>query len=151
VTEVRRALSGAELEQALELRRSVFVGEQGVPESAEHDDLDSDAVHLVALQDGTVVGTCRLLLPSLSAGAGRSAGSVRLGRLAVAPEQRRRGLASALLESAEHEARAAGASRIVLHAQTYAWRLYAALGYERRGEPFQEAGLEHITMERRLA
>jgi predicted GNAT family N-acyltransferase len=69
----------------------------------------------------------------------------------VAPEQRRRGIASALLAAAADEARAAGAERIVLHAQTYAWRLYAAAGYRRRGRPFQEAGLEHITMERRLA
>jgi predicted GNAT family N-acyltransferase len=151
VIEVRRALGGAEFEQALELRRAVFVDEQGVPESAERDDRDSEAVHLVALKDETVVGTCRLLLTSPSAPADMAVGSVRLGRLAVAPEQRRRGIASALLASAEREARAAGASRIVLHAQTYAWRLYAALGYERCGEPFQEAGLEHITMERRLA
>jgi predicted GNAT family N-acyltransferase len=150
VIEVRQPRTAAELEQALELRRTVFVGEQGVDESAEGDDLDREAVHLVALEEGSVVGTCRLILSSGASADDPGAGSVRLGRLVVAREQRRRGVASALLAAAEREARAADASRIVLHAQTYASPLYSAAGYQRRGEPFQEAGIEHITMERQL-
>jgi predicted GNAT family N-acyltransferase len=149
--EIRRA-SGSDLEQAIALRLAVFVGEQGVPESLERDGRDAGAVHLVAVESGRVVGTCRLLMPAPDPGArGAENGTARFGRLAVAPEHRRRGLGLALLAAAEEEARAAGVERIVLHAQTYAWRLYAAAGYRRRGEPFQQAGLEHITMELRIA
>jgi predicted GNAT family N-acyltransferase len=150
VLEVRRAADEDELAQALALRRAVFVDEQGVPLAAERDGRDSEAMHLVALEGGRVLGTCRLLLASSRDRRGAGV-EVRLGRLAVAPEGRRRGIASALLTAAEQEARAAGAERIVLHAQTYASRLYADAGYRRRGRPFLEQGLEHVTMERRLA
>jgi predicted GNAT family N-acyltransferase len=76
---------------------------------------------------------------------------VRLGRLVVAAAHRRRGIASALLAEAGQVARAEGATTIVLHAQTYACPLYAAAGYRSRGEPFMEAGIEHVAMERELA
>ena len=63
-------------------------------------------------------------------------------------DARRRGIASALLERADEETRAAGARRLVLHAQTYARSLYEAAGYEPRGRIFMEAGIEHIAMEK---
>jgi len=151
VIEVRRPAGEDELEQALELRRTVFVDEQGVSLSAERDGRDSEGLHLVALEHGRVVGTCRLMLASAPGGRGSGGLEVRLGRLAVAPAWRRRGIASALLGAAEREARAAGAERIVLHAQTYACRLYAAAGYRRRGSTFMEEGMEHVAMERPLA
>ena len=45
----------------LELRRIVFIDEQGVPEADERDDLDAKAVHLLAWVDGKPVGSARLL------------------------------------------------------------------------------------------
>ena len=48
-------------------------------------------------------------------------------------------------------ARAEGAPRIVLHAQTYAEPLYAAAGYVRVGGVFLEEGIEHVRMELDLA
>ena len=146
--EVARVADQRELEQALELRRAVFVGEQGVSPAAEQDGRDFEGVHLVARERGRVVGTCRLLLAPPVDRRGRP--EVRLGRLAVGPAWRRRGVASALLAAAEREARAAGAQRIVLHAQTYACALYLDAGYRRRGRPFLEEGIEHVTMERPL-
>ena len=46
---------------------------------------------------------------------------------------------------------AAAAERISLHAQTYARELYARDGYRESGEPFEEEGIEHVTMEKQLA
>ena len=63
---------------------------------------------------------------------------------------RRQGLASRLLALADDESRAAGARRLVLHAQTYARALYDAAGYEPRGRVFMEAGIEHVAMEKVL-
>ena len=65
-------------------------------------------------------------------------------------DARRRGIASKLLDRAEAEARAAGARRLVLHAQTYARALYETAGYRARGKLFIEAGIEHVAMERVL-
>jgi predicted GNAT family N-acyltransferase len=158
--EFRPAADDAEVRQALELRRSVFVDEQGVPAHLEADGRDHEATHLVAVADGHVVATLRLVTkrdrgahaePDRRRDSDRAEPRIRLGRLAVAPAYRRRGLASALLAAAEREVSTAGGGRIVLHAQTYACGLYAAAGYECRGGPFQEAGVEHITMERHVA
>lgn len=140
--EIRIARDGAELGAAMALRDQVFVGEQGVPRSLEVDDRDAAAAHLVAVRDGSVIGTARLL---------EACGAVELGRLVVAPGARRQGIARAILDSSERWARERGSSRIVLSAQTYARELYAGAGYEARGTIYLEAGIEHIRMERDLA
>jgi ribosomal-protein-alanine N-acetyltransferase len=73
-----------------------------------------------------------------------------LMNVAVDPKLRRRGIATALLEAADAETRAAGGRRLVLHAQTYARSLYERAGYVPRGHAFREAGIEHIAMEKEL-
>jgi len=139
--EIRRAVGRAELDALLDLRHRVFCVEQGVPKHEEVDGRDDDAVHLVAVRDGRVLGTCRLVFVDRT---------VQLSRLAVEPQARREGIATALLREADREAQGARARRIVLHAQTYARELYAADGYEERGRTFVEAGIEHVAMEKRL-
>lgn len=140
--EIRRARDQRELAAALKLRHDVFCVEQGVPEREELDGRDHEGIHLVAVEDGEVVATCRLVL------VGRTA---QLSRLAVRRSARRRGIATALLEAADTETRAAGARRLVLHAQTYAQLLYERAGYLPKGRAFREAGIEHIAMEKSLA
>jgi predicted GNAT family N-acyltransferase len=140
--EVRRADDADELSAALALRHRVFCEEQGVPKREEVDGRDDDALHLVAVLDGRVVGTCRLLFVDRT---------VQFSRLAVEAGVRRQGIAGELLRAADAEARARRARRIVLHAQTYAAELYVRDGYEPRGRRFVEAGIEHIAMEKRLA
>jgi predicted GNAT family N-acyltransferase len=137
--EVRRAASQDELSAALELRHEVFCLEQGVPEREELDGRDGDAMHLVAVSGDEVLATCRLLFVGPT---------VQFSRLAVRASARRHGIATALLDLADIEARAGSARRLVLHAQTYARGLYEAAGYEPRGRIFMEAGIEHIAMEK---
>ena len=139
--EVRRVRDVAEYQAALALRYEVFCREQGVPEREERDGRDHEAVHLVAVVEGDVVGACRLLILGDTS---------QFSRLAVRRASRRRGIASALLRAADEETRAAGARRVVLHAQTYARALYELAGYRSRGREFTEAGIEHVAMEKRL-
>ena len=139
--EVRRARGDEELDAALRLRHDVFCVEQGVPSREEQDGRDHEGIHLVALSAGELVGTCRLVMVGSTA---------QLSRLAVKPSARRRGVATALLEAADAETLAAGGRRIVLHAQTYARKLYESSGYGARGRKFWEAGIEHIAMEKNL-
>ena len=138
--EIRRARDRAEVAAALALRHEVFIREQGVTAEGELDGLDDEALHLVALDAGEVVGTCRIL-------PGRRA---RFGRLCVRADHRRRGIAAALLAAAEREARAAGAHEMGLHAQTNAMRLYLDAGFTPYGERFDEEGIEHQAMEKKL-
>jgi predicted GNAT family N-acyltransferase len=139
--EIRRLHGEEELTAALELRHEVFCVEQGVPEREEVDGRDHEGTHLVALADGELLGTCRLLMVGTTA---------QFSRLAVRASARRRGIATALLELAETETRAAGGRRLVLHAQTYARELYENAGYRARGRIFWEAGIEHVAMEKQL-
>jgi predicted GNAT family N-acyltransferase len=125
------------------LRVEVFVHEQGVPEELELDSLDEGAIHAVAFQGRAVVGTGRLIL--------RANGEAQVGRMAVTAALRRRGIGSAILRYLEEEARDRGVVRIVLHAQTYVSNFYRLRGYANEGEPFMEAGIEHIVMSKSLA
>jgi predicted GNAT family N-acyltransferase len=127
---------------ALDLRERVFSGEQGVSIGADRDGRDHEAIHLVAVDGGRVIGTCRLLFR------GRVA---RLGRLSVEPERRGEGIAAALLALADQAALEGGADGISLHAQTYARQLYLDAGYEERGPAFVEEGIEHVAMGKQLA
>jgi predicted GNAT family N-acyltransferase len=139
--EIRRARGEEELAALLALRHEVFCREQGVPPHEEVDGRDHESVHLVAIADGVLLGTCRVLMVGQTA---------QFSRLAVRRSARRRGIATALLEAADAETRWAGGRRLVLHAQTYAQQLYENAGYRPRGRVFVEAGIEHIAMEKTL-
>jgi predicted GNAT family N-acyltransferase len=141
VIDVRPARDQAEVDAALNLRHTVFVVEQQVPLAEEQDGRDAQALHLVGVQDGRVVATCRVL---------HDGDTAKLGRMAVAASARRRGIASRLLAAAEAHARTAGAARIALAAQTGALALYERAGYAARGERFLDAGIEHLMMDKRL-
>lgn len=126
-----------ELNQAFDLRRDVFCGEQGVSEEAEFDGLDDEATHIVALSGGRVVCTCRLLFE----------GEIcRLGRMASAAEHRRGGAGREVIAVAVEAAREAGCERIVIHAQRRAQAFYEACGFEPYGDTFDEEGIPHVMM-----
>jgi predicted GNAT family N-acyltransferase len=108
---------------------------------ADRDGRDREATHLVAVEEGRVVGTCRLVFQGDLA---------RLGRMAVEQELRGHGVGAAILREAERQAIAAGARRISLHAQLAARSLYQRGGYVEQGPEFVEEGIDHVTMEKRL-
>jgi len=140
--EVRVARTESELTAALALRERIFCGEQGVSFEADQDGRDHEATHIVALDDGLVIGTCRLLFRGAVA---------RLGRLAVERNRRGDGVAAEILSEADRIASDAGSASIALHAQTYALGLYERAGYEPYGPTFVEEGIEHVAMEKHLA
>ncbi|MEI6663812.1 MAG: GNAT family N-acetyltransferase [Actinomycetes bacterium] len=139
--EIREIADREELQLAMDLRRRVFCDEQGVPLSDEVDGRDPEGTHLIALDNGLVVGACRLTFAGSTA---------QFSRLAVDSTARRQGIATLLLEQAESAARMNRSRRIALHAQTYALSLYENNGYRTRGRPFFDAGIEHIAMDKRL-
>jgi predicted GNAT family N-acyltransferase len=142
VITVRPTRDNSEVAAALALREDVFVGEQGVSLDEERDGRDDEALHIVVLDDGAVVGTCRLLFEGTT---------VKLGRMAVARSRRGLGLARALLTEAEAQSRARRARRIVLAAQLNAQALYDRAGYDAFGDVFLDAGIEHVMMAKTLS
>lgn len=140
--EVKRAGSSKELEDVFELRHSVFVMEQNVPVEIERDPLDATAIHGVALDQNGIVGTGRLII--------EENGNALVGRMAVDQTMRRKGIGAKLLIFLEEEAKSHGAKLVTLHAQTYVKSFYTKHGYREEGEPFIEAGIEHILMTKNI-
>lgn len=132
-----------DLSLALRLRERVFCGEQGVPRSLELDGRDDEAEHLLAreLSDNRAVGTLRLLVVGSQA---------KVGRVAVDSEWRRRGIASRMLDVALERARERGCSEARLASQLTATALYRRAGFRVQSRPFEEAGIAHVWMARRL-
>ena len=130
--------SAYEMEGVRDLRNRVFVGEQAVPPELEMDEFDLTAFHAVALQDGTVVGTGRLIVDTPA--------DARIGRMAVEQDLRRQGIGARVLAFLEDQAHSQGVTRITLHAQRYVKQFYADLGYREEGDPFMEAGILHVQM-----
>jgi len=125
------------------LRQAVFVEEQGIPKELEQDAADAQALHAVAYNRlGQPLATGRLL-PAQD-------GVAQVGRLAVKRVLRGGGVGRQLLAALADAARARGDRALMLHAQRSAEGFYDRLGYQRRGEPFEEAGIGHVEMVRPL-
>jgi predicted GNAT family N-acyltransferase len=128
-----------DVQGAFALRERVFYGEQGVPVEEELDGRDEEAQHVVAHSpDGRlVIGTLRLLVDAERA---------KIGRVAVAREWRRRGIASRMLELAVARAREHGCVQVHLAAQVAAVDLYTRAGFTVDSDTFEEAGIPHVWM-----
>ncbi|MES9950764.1 MAG: GNAT family N-acetyltransferase [Candidatus Thiodiazotropha sp.] len=132
---IRKAKWPEERELLRQVREPVFVEEQGVPLAMEWDDDDLMAHHLLALdRDQRPIATARLL------------GNGQIGRMAVVPEWRNRGIGTALLLNLIQHADSIGLQTLFLHAQSSAEPFYAKAGFTASGEPFIEAGIEHQMM-----
>ncbi|MHA6759245.1 GNAT family N-acetyltransferase [Streptacidiphilus sp. PAMC 29251] len=150
--DIRVAVTAADLAIVYAIRREVFIVEQSVPEDVELDELDATSVHVLALdQDGTPLGTGRLIHgPQALAITGR-AGVVLLGRLAVLKRARGTGLGAALVRAIEDEGRVRGGTELELHSQVHALGFYERLGYVAEGPVYPDGGIPHRTMTRSLA
>ncbi len=142
IAHVKRVETPVEWEAVKELRVRVFVQEQGCPLDEEFDEYDEAAVHAVALLDGRVVGTGRVYR--------NGSDEAQIGRMAVEKGLRRGGVGGKLLSFLEEQARRMGAQEVMLHAQTYLQSFYERHGYIAQGEPFDEAGIQHVRMAKPL-
>lgn len=125
----------------LALREAIFVVEQTCAYQ-ELDGLDNAAEHLLVTRGGSVVSCLRVLPPA------ENAGQVRIGRVAVSSDWRKRGLARFMVRSAIDKIRLENpSSDICLDAQTYLQGFYLSLGFEVCGDEFLEDGIPHIPMQ----
>jgi predicted GNAT family N-acyltransferase len=143
-----------DLDGLFALRHDVFVRGQGVPEELERDELDAAADHAIALLDGEVVGTGRLVdgrIDDQSRFVPGTEGTLgTIGRMAVAESARGRGVGRALLDLLVARAQERGLPAVELHAQVHARAFYERAGFTSFGEVYLEAGIEHLGMRRAL-
>jgi YbgC/YbaW family acyl-CoA thioester hydrolase len=125
------------------IRRAVFIDEQRIPEDMEWDGSDPGCVHAVAYNLlGVPLATGRLLehVP----------GVAKIGRMAVSLPLRGSQVGRAVLDALMDTARARGDREAVLHAQVSALAFYSRAGFIERGPRFDEAGIPHVEMMRKL-
>jgi len=136
-------LTPHELYAMLRLRSEVFVVEQRCV-YLDPDGLDSDALHLFGWTgDSPRVLVCgvRILAP------GVVYDEAAIGRVVSAPAARGLGAGRAVMLRglAECEIRFPGRG-VRIGAQRYLERFYESLGFRTVSEPYDEDGIEHVTM-----
>ena len=140
--EVRRAaaqdLDARTLHDLLRLRVDVFVVEQecAYPE-IDGRDLEPGTEHWWTADDAGPTSYLRLLA--------EPDGSGRVGRVVTRQDARGQGLGGLLMDRvvAEH-----GHRLLVLDAQTYVQKFYAARGFEVVGDEYLDDGIPHVPMRR---
>lgn len=123
------------------LRRAVFIEEQGISEAEEWDDLDAQAIHLLALEGETSLGTARLFVEGATG---------KIGRVCVDRAARGTGLGKALIREGCTRLVALGCARVTLGAQVQAMPFYESLGFCVCGPVYDDAGIPHREMEKAL-
>lgn len=125
----------------MELRRRILRLPLGLDFSPSDLGVESDHLHLVALQGGAAVG-CLVLV-----GQGTN---VKLRQVAVCESLQGSGIGALMVAESERKARELGFQRMVLHARESAVGFYLRLGYACEGEEFEEVGIPHRLMQKEL-
>ncbi|MFV2056623.1 MAG: GNAT family N-acetyltransferase [Thiohalomonadales bacterium] len=124
-----------------EIRRTVFIEEQQVPEELEWDELDPSCLHVLALDSHS----------DIPVGTGRLSTDGKIGRMAVIKQYRRRGIGCEILKKLIELAIANGSQQVYLHAQLQALPFYQTFEFVIEGKTFMEAGISHVKLVKRCA
>lgn len=134
-----------QMEKALQIREVVFVEEQHVAKEEEYDQFDKTANHFLALDNERVAyGTARWR---------KTEEGVKLERFAIKKDARGKGIGSMLLECLLEDINMQIERKpihLYLHAQISAMPLYEKFNFQKEGEPFEECGMKHYKMSRKL-
>lgn len=135
------------LNDVLQLRNLVFVEEQGVDPQLEYDQYDTLDNPLVdhfayVIMDNVVIGTSRCIFMDDK--------TVRLGRFSIHPKLRHQGFGIKFLRDIENYYYTRKVEHVIIHAQKHAVSFYTTAGYETFGPEYEEAGIPHQNMRKKL-
>lgn len=137
-TRFSQGLAG--LPQAAQLRREVFIDEQGFQN--EFDEIDPIAWHVLISDGGTPCGTGRTFESPIGSGC------YHLGRIAVKKSYRKHHIGSLILKNLEEKAADLGARELRLSAQIQAQGFYEKNGYQAYGPVYPDEHVPHIDMKK---
>lgn len=132
------------LNRSMKVREQVFTIEKQIPKSVEVDELDclqSESDHFVVEMDKKDV--CALRCKK------RGDGTVQIQRFCVLKDYRKAGIGRWTLEQIEKYYWEKDIQALVLDSKFAVSGFYERCGYVVVSEPFMEAGVEHVTMEKR--
>ncbi|MCM3743793.1 GNAT family N-acetyltransferase [Sporosarcina luteola] len=142
MVEVKIASSEREQADAYDVRKKVFVEEQGVPLSLEIDEFDDTASHFIVYDEKQPIGAGRIR--EIGPGIGK------VERVCVLKEMRGKHLGNLIMHELENYAKSAEMTKIVLNAQSYAVPFYEKLGYTVTSPEFMDADIPHRAMEKEI-
>jgi len=131
-----------ELQEAFDVRRQVFVREQGISEDLVFDGHDREALHMVVKVGEKVIGSARVQFL-----AGNQA---KLERMAVLKRYRRKGIGKEMLLFLNTVWKDKRVQQVIIHAQLEVVPFYKLCGFDELGLPFREAGIKHIKMSKQI-
>lgn len=135
---IRVARTPADLQACYDLRRQVFMTEQGVSEAEERDGRDDEATHVLLRVGDTPVGAMRLRVVD---------GMGKVERVCVSPDHRGDGHGADLVRWAvEYFRKGETVKGVKLGAQTHAIGFYEALGFAAFGPEYLDANIPHRDM-----
>ncbi|GGO04708.1 GNAT family N-acetyltransferase [Saccharibacillus kuerlensis] len=141
--EIRQILFGSEVyRESLRLRDEVLRRPLGMSIEDENLSSDAEALHIGAFADERLVGIL-LLRP-------KSEGVLQMKQVAVDESLRGMSVGRRLVEYAERLAAEQGYGEIMLNAREVAVTFYEKLNYVREGERFEEIGIPHYVMRKKL-
>lgn len=117
-----------------QVRTVVFIEEQSVTPEFEWDDIDSTAVHLLAMYNNQAIGCLRIIHYA------------KIGRMAVLKPWRGMGVGKMLLNEAIEICRQYGSKQIVLSAQTHAIHFYQQAGFQMTSGEYTDVHIPHVDM-----
>ena len=140
----RRAEHEQDVAVCLQIRDTVFVGEQKVPVELERDGLDDSCIHYLASIDKVDVGTARVMIME---------DKFKFQRVAVLSSARGAGVGAVLMkyiiEDLAKRDDAAG-RQYFLSSQVDAIPFYERLGFSICSEDYWDAGILHRDMAREI-
>ncbi|MDM5212907.1 GNAT family N-acetyltransferase [Peribacillus sp. NJ4] len=140
----KRITTENDLKIAFQIRKEVFVEEQGFPLESEFDEFDTlNALseHILVYYNEKPVGTGRLRVVD---------GLGKLERICILEPYRKFGLGKIIIKTLEEIANEKAISQVKLHGQTQAEGFYKKLGYHTSSDVFMEDGGPHLLMIKEL-
>lgn len=138
---VKDIVEKKDLEDAFNIRKAVFVREQGVPLDNELDEYEDISNHILVYYENKPVATGRLRIVDNIG---------KLERICVIIDYRKYGLGKVVVEGLEKLAREKGIKKTKLHAQVQAKGFYEKVGYIQVSGEFMEENILHIAMTKDL-
>ena len=125
------------IEDAKEIRKLVFIEEQGMPETYQYDEEDKESVIVVAYLDKEPVATGRLLFDGIEN---------LIGRIAVKEQQRGNNYGEFVVRMLIDKCFNYGGNIVTVIAQERAVDFYKGMGFEISGESYDEYGVNRVPM-----
>ncbi len=130
-------------DEAVSLRNDILRVPLGLAFEAEDIQTEWDSYHLGLYDQNQALQACLTLLPV-------DKQEIKMRQVAVAEAQQSKGLGSVLVEASETFCKDRKFNMLVLHARKTAVAFYKKLGYKTKGKMFEEVGVPHYKMYKKL-